>query len=107
MTISLPPEMEAFIRSQVESGRYASSSEVIRAGLRLLQDQEREREARRDALRAWIDEALAEHEALLSEDEVLERVRQRLTRVRRDTGSAAEAAATTSLQERSGRATEG
>ena len=36
---------------------------------------------------------------------MLERVRQRLTRVRRDTGSAAEAAATTSLQERSGRAT--
>ncbi|MGP6188569.1 MAG: type II toxin-antitoxin system ParD family antitoxin [Vulcanimicrobiaceae bacterium] len=90
MTISIPPEMDAFVRSQVESGRYASSSEVIRAGLRLLQDQEHEREVRRDALRAWIDEALAEtDEPTLSEEEVLERVRQRLARVRRKTGSAA------------------
>jgi len=34
--ISLTPELEAFVDSQVASGQYKTASEVIRAGLRLL-----------------------------------------------------------------------
>ncbi len=41
-----------FIHEQVESGRYASASEVVRAGLRLLQVEEEKIRA----LRAAIDE---------------------------------------------------
>ena len=67
-------------RRRNRTTRYASSSEVIRAGLRPLQDQERDQQAERDALRAWIDEALSDGEPSLSEDEVLERVRARLAR---------------------------
>lgn len=37
--ISLTPELEAFVDSQVASGQYQTASEVIRAGLRLLQAQ--------------------------------------------------------------------
>ena len=36
MNVSLTPELEKYINKQVESGFYHSSSEVIRAALRLL-----------------------------------------------------------------------
>jgi antitoxin ParD1/3/4 len=45
--ISLTPELEAFVASRVSSGRYQSASEVVRAGLRLLEQDELEREAAR------------------------------------------------------------
>lgn len=45
MNISLTPELESFVDSRVASGRYQSASEVVRAGLRLLEQDELEREA--------------------------------------------------------------
>ena len=45
MNVSLTPELEAFIDARVASGRYQSASEVVRAGLRLLEVDERDREA--------------------------------------------------------------
>ncbi|AIK84730.1 hypothetical protein CGLAR1_05545 [Corynebacterium glutamicum] len=47
-SISLDDHFASFLSEQVESGRYQTASEVIRAGLRLLE----EREARLTALRA-------------------------------------------------------
>jgi antitoxin ParD1/3/4 len=47
---------EAFIDKQIASGRFNNASEVVRAGLRLLEDEE----ARLEELRAMIDEADAE-----------------------------------------------
>lgn len=41
MNISLTTELEQFIQSQVASGKYASSEEVILAGIRLLEERER------------------------------------------------------------------
>jgi antitoxin ParD1/3/4 len=38
--VSLTPELDAFIDSTIASGRYRSASEVIRAALRLLHEQE-------------------------------------------------------------------
>ena len=43
--VSLTPEIEAFIDSRVASGRFRSASEVVRAALRLLEEEERRREA--------------------------------------------------------------
>lgn len=37
LNVSLTPELEEYISSKVESGTYASASEVVREGLRLLQ----------------------------------------------------------------------
>jgi putative addiction module CopG family antidote len=41
LSITLPNELAAQVRARVESGEYASESEVVREGLRALQARER------------------------------------------------------------------
>ena len=38
MNISLTPELEKFVENEVESGLYQTASEVVRAGLRRLKE---------------------------------------------------------------------
>jgi len=38
MNVSLTPELAKFVKKEVESGLYQTASEVVRAGLRRLQD---------------------------------------------------------------------
>jgi antitoxin ParD1/3/4 len=52
MNVSLTEELEELVQKKVESGRYTSSSEVIRAGLRLLEQEDELRETRLAAIRA-------------------------------------------------------
>ena len=53
-SVALSPHFESFVRSQVESGRYNNASEVVRAGLRLLEDQQKQAELQLEAMRAAI-----------------------------------------------------
>ena len=46
MNISLTKELEELVSNKVESGRYHSASEVVREGLRLLEEQDMLKNAR-------------------------------------------------------------
>lgn len=41
MHVILTPQLEAFVRAEVEAGRYASADEVLREAVRLLHRRER------------------------------------------------------------------
>lgn len=52
--ISLTKHQERFIQKKVKSGQYLSASELVREGLRLLEEQERLRDERLEVLRSDI-----------------------------------------------------
>ena len=49
--INLTEHFDHFVARQVSSGRYSNASEIVREGLRLLEEQEQERQAKLNALR--------------------------------------------------------
>ena len=57
-SVALGPRFETFVREQIASGRYNNVSEVLRAGLRLLEDEEKAREMKLQDLRAAIKAGL-------------------------------------------------
>ena len=54
--VNLTAELDRFVRRRVKAGRFENASEVVRAGLRTLEREEREFEAKLAALRKAIDE---------------------------------------------------
>jgi antitoxin ParD1/3/4 len=72
--VNLTEEMDQFVSSRIESGRYESASEVVRAALRTLEREELEHEAKVVALRSAIDEGEASG---VARDGVFERVRRK------------------------------
>ena len=51
MNVNLTPQLEELVRRKVDSGLYSSASEVVREALRLLEEQDRLREAKLEELR--------------------------------------------------------
>ena len=49
-SVSLSDHFATFISAQVQTGRYGSASDVVRAGLRLLEEHEAKVKALQDAL---------------------------------------------------------
>jgi antitoxin ParD1/3/4 len=78
MNVSLTPELEEFVQSRVASGRYQTASEVVREGLRLLEEREQSRATALKELRAKIRRGIeqADRGELLDGDTVFEEVRQ-------------------------------
>ena len=77
-TFSLPAEQAAFIDAQVKTGSFASASEVVRAGLRALQERDAavERWLREEVV-ATYDEMKAHPERLISSEDMAARMRKR------------------------------
>jgi antitoxin ParD1/3/4 len=53
-SVALGSHFETFTRDQVQSGRFNNISEVVRAGLRLLEEHEQRNQLELEALRAEI-----------------------------------------------------
>ncbi len=56
MNVSIGDRWERFVEQAVKAGRYGSASEVVREGLRLVE----EREAKLQALRVTLETSIAE-----------------------------------------------
>lgn len=82
LNVSLTPELLRFIEERVESGRYQTASEVVRAALRMYADHE----AALAEVRAKIAEGLADIEAgrVVDGEEFFEEWREQLRRMKAD-----------------------
>lgn len=58
--INLTPALDRFVKRHLKSGRYGNASEVVREALRLLEQKEREREAKLKALSQAVQEGVDE-----------------------------------------------
>jgi antitoxin ParD1/3/4 len=78
LNVSLTPALEQFVQSRVASGLYQTASEVIREGLRMLEERERARDASLEELRAKIRRGAdqADRGELLDGEAVFEEIRQ-------------------------------
>lgn len=56
MNVSIGERWEEFVAEAVRSGRYGSVSEVVREGLRLVEERETKLKALRETIQAALDE---------------------------------------------------
>jgi antitoxin ParD1/3/4 len=75
-SVALGDYFEEFIKKQLDSGRFNNASEVVRAGLRLLEDEQRLREIRHRELKAAVRQGIESADAG-SIEEVVARNRAR------------------------------
>lgn len=85
MTVSLTPELEEFDACRVESGKFVSASEVVREGLRLLEEREARREAELARLRRDVQLGLEQAKAgeLVDGEEVFAELERRIAEAKR------------------------
>lgn len=57
--VNLTPHLDAFVETGITSGRFSNASEIVREGLRLLEQREAEDQARIQWLRNATEEAFA------------------------------------------------
>jgi antitoxin ParD1/3/4 len=81
-SVSLTSHQQEFVESLVDSGRYQGVSEVVRAGLRLLEEREEKHKAFIARLEAAVEEGLAsgEPEPLEPVEELIARFKARRAR---------------------------
>ena len=75
--INLTPEMDQFVDAKIHSGQYANASEVLRAGLRALEQDEQENQAKLHALRTAVQAGI---DSGIAKGDPIARVRARIQR---------------------------
>lgn len=60
-SISLGSYFDNFIQNRISEGRFKNASEVVRAGLRLLEEEENKMIALREAIREGTDSGIADN----------------------------------------------
>lgn len=80
---TLGEHFEGFVKAQVESGRYASASEVVRDALRLLEDQEKLRVVRLAERRSAVIDGIESGEGVPA-NAVFDRLERKYARRTRD-----------------------
>jgi antitoxin ParD1/3/4 len=79
--VNLGPEFEAYVQGKVKSGDYASVSEVLRDGLRMMKDRDAQQAAKLEQLRELVRAGLESGSAgELSAADIKLRGRERLAR---------------------------
>lgn len=88
MNVSLTPELERIVSFKVESGMYTSASEVVREGLRLLQERDEMRETKLASLRGEIQKGIDDLEAGRFRDgnQVMTEFKQTLLKMKGENG---------------------
>lgn len=81
-SISLNDHFDDFIAAQIAEGRYDTASEVIRAGLRLLEEREAEYKTKLEALRAALITGESSGDSDLSVDDIIAAEKQKRQSVR-------------------------
>jgi len=88
MNVSLTPELEKFVSTKVESGRYNSASEVVREALRLLEEHDHARAAQLAEFNQELGRRLDSLDRGQRVDPAVARARlQRKSEVRRKSGA--------------------
>jgi antitoxin ParD1/3/4 len=83
--INLTPKMDKYVDAKIRSGNFANASEVLRAGLRALEQGEKEDRARLEVIREAV---AAGEESGIAGGDVLKEVRERMRRRALATGRA-------------------
>jgi antitoxin ParD1/3/4 len=83
--INLTPKMDKYVDTKIRSGHFANASEVLRAGLRALEQGEKEDRARLEVIREAV---AAGEESGIADGDVLKEVRERMRRRALATGRA-------------------
>jgi len=86
-SISLGEHFEHFVQRKIAQGRYQNSSEVVRAGLRLLEDYEELAEERKRQMKARLEAAWKDPRPSRPAAEVFDRL-EALHAARKTRGSA-------------------
>ncbi|MGD1950618.1 MAG: type II toxin-antitoxin system ParD family antitoxin [Leptolyngbyaceae cyanobacterium] len=84
MNVTLTPELEQFVQTQIDSGKYASAAEVLLAGVALLKEIDRIYKGRFEELRQKVLEGVdaADRGDVIDSETVFENLQAKLEQKR-------------------------